>query len=364
MKLFEPILVGDSSLLHRVVLAPLTRQRATDAHVPGLTMPAYYAQRACVSGTLLVSEATLIAAKAGGSPNVPGVTSAVHVKGSFIYLQLWALGRAANPAQLAKERVSGGYVSSSSIAQKRFTKDGLSSPRTLDIAEIHEYIQLHATAAENAIKAGFDGVELHGANGYLIDQFIQDVSNKRTDDYGGSIENRARFALEVVDAVVKAIGAKKTGIRFSPWGFYGDMRMTDPIPTFSYLVSSLLSAHPDLAFVHVIEPRVNGASDRADEEVEDHEQNDFIREIARKASGSTKIISNGGYTRQQAIDVAEEKGDLVAFGRAYIANPDLPTRLKDDIPLTRGNRETYYMPGNFTGLGYTDYPFADEPSRN
>ncbi|KZP26859.1 NADH:flavin oxidoreductase/NADH oxidase [Athelia psychrophila] len=373
MKLFEPIQVGNSSLLHRVVLAPLTRNRGTSAHVPGPTMPEYYAQRASVPGTLLVTEATFIAPQAGGYPNVPGiwneeqiegwkkVTAAVHEKGSFIYLQLWALGRAANPTQLAKEGVSGGYVSSSSIPLKSQTEAGVPPPRTLDIAEVREYVQLYATAAENAIKAGFDGVEVHGANGYLIDQFTQDVSNKRTDAYGGSIENRARFALEIVDAIVKKIGAKKTGIRFSPWGYFQDMRMSDPIPTFSYLVSSLVSAHPELAFVHVVEPRISGASDRTD--VGDHEQNDFIRDITRKAGGITKVISAGGYTRQQAIEAAEEKGDLVAFGRAYIANPDLPTRLKEDIPLTLGNRKTYYIPGDFTGIGYTDYPFADAASR-
>ncbi|KZP23958.1 NADH:flavin oxidoreductase/NADH oxidase [Athelia psychrophila] len=372
MKLFEPIQVGDLSLLHRVVLAPLTRFRGTDAHVPGPTMPEYYAQRASVPGTLLVTEATFIAAKAGGYANVPGiwndeqieewkkVTSAVHEKGSFIYLQLWALGRAANPAQLAKENVSGGYVSSSSVPIKSQTEAGAPPPRTLDIAEVREYVQLYATAAENAITAGFDGVEVHGANGYLIDQFTQDVSNQRTDAYGGNIENRARFALEIVDAVVQKVGARRTGIRFSPWGHYNDMRMADPIPTFAHLVSALLAAHPTLAYVHAVEPRVSGVSDRTD--VAAHEQNDFIRDIARAAGGATRVISAGGYTRQQALDAAEQ-GDLVAFGRAYIANPDLPTRLKEDIPLTLGNRETYYIPGDFTGAGYTDYPFADAASR-
>ncbi|KAF7964818.1 hypothetical protein HWV62_2745 [Athelia sp. TMB] len=182
---------------------------------------------------MLVTEATFIAAKAGGIPNVPGiwnedqieswkkVTSAVHAKDSFIYLQLWALGRAADPGQLAKEGITDGYVSSSSIPQERFAKGGFPPPKTLDLAEVHEYVKLYATAAENAIKAGFDGVEVHGANGYLVDQFLQDVCNKRTDEYGGSIENRARFGLEIVDAVVKKIGPKRTGIRVSPWGSFG-----------------------------------------------------------------------------------------------------------------------------------------------
>ncbi|KAF7975567.1 hypothetical protein HWV62_9263 [Athelia sp. TMB] len=337
-------------------------------------MPEYYAQRGSVPGTMLVTEATFIAAKAGGIPNVPGiwnedqiegwkkVTSAVHAKDSFIYLQLWALGRAADPGQLAKEGITDGYVSSSSIPQERFAKGGFPPPKTLDLAEVHEYVQLYATAAENAIKAGFDGVEVHGANGYLVDQFLQDVCNKRTDEYGGSIENRSRFGLEIVDAVVKKIGPKRTGIRVSPWGSFGDMRMSDPVPTFSHFISALLAAHPELAFVHVVEPRVSGASDRT-EVIPDSESNDFIRDILRKSGGLTKLISAGGYTREQAIKAAESKGDLVAFGRAYIANPDLPKRLKEDIPLTPGNRKTYYIPGDFTGVGYTDYPFAGEQSR-
>ncbi|KAF7970141.1 hypothetical protein HWV62_9267 [Athelia sp. TMB] len=383
MKLFEPLQIGDSQLLHRVVLAPLTRFRGTDVHVPGITAPEYYAQRASAPGTLLITEATFIAARAGGYPNAPGiwnedqiegwkkVTSAVHAKGSFIYLQLWALGRAANPAQLAKEGITNGYVSSSSVSRGKAAAVGFPPSKTLSIPEIHEYVQLYATAAENAITAGFDGVEVHGGgqtpfyvddqalmrtNGYLIDQFTQDVVNKRTDEYGGTIENRSRFALEVVDAVVKRVGPQKTGFRVSPWGSFDGERTADPIPTFSYLISSLLSAHPELAYIHAVEPRIDVATTRT--EVPEHESNDFIRKIVREAKGPTQFIAAGGYTREQAIEAAE-KGDLVAFGRAYIANPDLPRRLKENIPLAKGNRETYYIPGDTTGLGYTDYPFAD-----
>jgi len=229
--LFEPIKVGELNLAHRVVLAPLTRFRATDDHVPLPHVAQYYAQRGSVPGTLLISEATFIAARAGGYANAPGiwnekqiqawksVTAAVHAKGSYIYLQLWALGRAAVPRQLQKELGSGAenYVSASSIPlRNRSPKDP--APRALSIAEVEEYVQLYAQAAENAVKlAGFDGVEIHGANGYLVDQFLQDVSNKRTDKYGGSIENRSRFVLEILDAVITRVGARKTGLRLSPW---------------------------------------------------------------------------------------------------------------------------------------------------
>jgi NADPH2 dehydrogenase len=332
-------------------------------------MPEYYAQRANTPGTLLISEGVFIAARAGGYANVPGiwsddqiaewkkVTDAVHTKGSFIYLQLWALGRAANPDLLAKENLPDAFISSSPIALS--TSKHPTAPRELPIAEIQEYVQLYATAAENAITAGFDGVELHGANGYLIDQFLQDVSNKRTDAYGGSVANRVRFAKEAVDAVVKKIGAQRTGIRVSPWGSFQGMRMDNPIPTFAHLAKTLLAAHPNLAYIHVVEPRVDGASIRMGE-IPANESNDFIRDIVRENGKGTKVISAGGYTRESGIEVADGKGDLIAYGRPFLANPDLPLRLKKAIPLNESNRKTYYLYGNFTPLGYTDYPFAEE----
>lgn len=378
-KLFSPIRVGDLSLKHRVVLAPLTRYRGTDTHVPGPKAAEYYSQRGSAPGTLLITEATLIAAKAGGYSNVPGiwseeqirgwkqVTDAVHAKGSFIYLQLWALGRAANPDVLEKEDPSFPYVSSwtTQLTGKP------TPPRALTVPEIHEYVQLYATAASNAVhRAGFDGVEVHGANGYLIDQFLQDTTNQRDDAYGGSVENRTRFALEVVDAVVKEVGETKTGIRLSPWSdFQGrierlspffilmvyatDMGMSDPIPTYSHLVARLRDSHPNLSYIHVIEPTISGYN-----EVTQEESNDFIREIW----APRRIISAGGYNRSTSINAAEEKGDLIAFGRMFISNPDLPRRLKENIPLSISNRQTYYLHGNHTSLGYTDYPFANEQS--
>lgn len=270
-KLFTPLKVGDTQLDHRVVMAPLTRFRATNDHVPNDAMAQYYAQRAVVPGTLLISEATYITERAGGYANIPGlwteaqlaawkkITDAVHAKGSKIFVQLWHLGRAGNPDPAG----SGGavkddnfdfehnFVSSSATPMA----EGLPAPRALSEEEILETINDYATAAKNAVeKAGFDGVEIHGAHGYLIDQFNQDTCNKRTDKWGGSIENRARFALEVSKAVSKAVGKEKTGIRLSPWSGFQGMRMSDPIPQFSYIISQLRAL--DLAYLHVVEPRV------------------------------------------------------------------------------------------------------------
>ncbi|KAJ3551582.1 hypothetical protein NM688_g4617 [Phlebia brevispora] len=229
--------------------------------------------------------------------------------------------------------------------------DGTVNPRPLTSSEIKEYVQLYATAAHNAVhRAGFDGVELHGANGFLIDQFLQDVSNKRTDEYGGSIENRSRFALEVIDAVVGKVGEERTAIRLSPWGGYNEMRMKNPVPQFSHVVSELARQHPSLAYVHVVEPRVNGYLDI---EVPPGDSNDFIRAIWFPRP----LISAGGYLRDNALDVADKKGDLIAFGRPFIANPDLPIRLMKNIRLTKGNRDTYYAQD---AVGYTDYPTAAE----
>ncbi|KAF9050686.1 NADH:flavin oxidoreductase/NADH oxidase [Hymenopellis radicata] len=340
-KLFQPIKVGNVQLQHRVVLAPLTRVKATQkTHVPHVALvKEHYAQRASTPGTLLIAEATLVSAKAGTYAHVPGlwsqeqtdvwkqITDGVHEKGSFIFGQLWALGRTSDYKAAREEDPSIEYIAPSPV--KLTGKE--ETPRAMTVDEIKEFVQAYANAAFNAVdKAGFDGVEIHGANGYLIDQFIQDVTNKRTDQYGGSVENRARFALEVVDAVVKAVGAEKTGIRFSPWGEFQDMRMEDPKPTFAYLVSQIKEKYPNLAYIHLIEPRVNGSSSRESWPAE---------------------------CRDLATEVADEKGDLIAFGRVFIANPDLPLRLKNDIPLTPYDRAVFYLPGE-VNRGYNDYPFA------
>ncbi|EMD36593.1 hypothetical protein CERSUDRAFT_115632 [Gelatoporia subvermispora B] len=358
-KLFHPVQLGGLTLAHRIAMAPLTRFRANRAHVLVDFAAEYYAQRASTPGTFIIAEATPIAPKAVGFFNVPGiwsdeqiaawkhVTDAVHARGSYIFLQIWASGRATYLDALEAEDPSLPYISASDV--KLSTRPV--APRPLTISEIQDYIRTFADAAKNAVeRAGFDGVEVHGANGYLIDQFIQDVTNKRTDEYGGSVENRARFALEIVDAVVEAVGEKKTGIRFSPWADFQEVGMDDPVPQFSYIVEQLRDRHPDLAYIHLIEPRAAGDGDR---ESQTGESNDFLREIWAPRA----IISAGGFTRETAIEHAEKTGDLIAFGRAFISNPDLPRRLRENIPLTKWDRSTFYTAEE--AKGYIDYAFAN-----
>lgn len=230
-RLFQPLKVGSIELKNRVAMAPLTRFRASDSHAILPFAAEYYGQRASVPGTLLVTEATIISTQHGGYPNVPHietreqidawkvVTEAVHKKGSFIYLQLWALGRVANKEYAQSQGIT---VKSSSATQ---LSDDLAVPKEMTVDDIKETVGAYAQAAKNAIEAGFDGVEIHAANGYLIDQFIQDTCNKRTDNYGGSVENRNRFAMEVTQAVVDAVGADKTGIRLSPFSEFQGMKV-------------------------------------------------------------------------------------------------------------------------------------------
>ncbi|KAJ7690838.1 hypothetical protein B0H17DRAFT_1064025 [Mycena rosella] len=346
-QLFQPFKIGTTTLKHRVVLAPLTRYKAEINHVPYLPLVSdYYSQRASRPGTLLITEATFITARVGGEAHV---TDSVHAKGSFIFMQLYALGRTADPAELISEDASFPYVSASDV--QLTGRD--TPPRPLSVQEINEYIALYAQAAKNAISAGFDGVEVHNSNGYILDQFLQDVSNKRTDAYGGSIENRARFTLEVVDAVVAAIGVEKTGIRFSPWSLFQDMGMIDPIPTFSYVISALAARHPDLAYVHLIEARINGNAARDESQVGAHELNDGLLALW----APRPLIRAGGFSRAGALTAAEA-GALIAFGRFFIANPDLPTRLEKDVPLNPYDRSTFNLIGENSPRGYTGQPFT------
>ncbi|KAK7032492.1 hypothetical protein VNI00_013061 [Paramarasmius palmivorus] len=357
--LFSPIHIGDIVLQHRVVLAPLTRNRVDSRGVLLPLVKKYYSQRANIPGTLLISEPSIIGPQAGGQPHNPGIWSdeqiaawkevadSVHSKGSFIFCQLWALGRAAYPDMIQHESFP--YVSASNI---QHTKRN-SPPRPLTIEEIEEYIRLFATAASNAVhKAGFDGVEIHNASGYLPDQFLQDVTNVRQDDYGGSIKNRARFSLEVVEAVVNAVGQRKTGIRFTPWDRFQDMRMSEPTATFAYITSELKRRFPNMAYLSVTEPRVHGFDTLPASEYVG-ESNDFLREIWKP----NVFISCGAYTRETALQVAEHGNELIASGRAFLANPDLPLRWKNDLPLNKYDRTTFYMLGDTSETGYTDYPF-------
>ncbi|KAF2177525.1 putative N-ethylmaleimide reductase [Zopfia rhizophila CBS 207.26] len=355
-RLFKPLKVGQMALNHRLAMAPLTRFRASEEHVPLPMVAEYYAQRASVPGTLLVTEATFISTENGGYANVPGlwnrdqinawrlVTEVVHKKGSYIYAQLWALGRAADPKVAAEE----GFEVRSSSAVQLSEKHAIPVPLTVD--GIKKTIHTYASAARNAIEAGFDGVELHGANGYLIDQFLQDKVNQRTDEYGGSIENRSRFAVEVVKAVVEAVGAARTGIRLSPFSTFQGMRMDDPIPQFTDIITKLNKF--GLAYLHLVESRISGNAD-----VEAGESLDF----ATKAWDGPLLIAGGFRSDSAKRLVDEERPDrdvVVVFGRYFISTPDLPFRVKRGLPLAEYDRSKFYIPKS--EVGYTDYPFSGE----
>ncbi|RAL11326.1 alkene reductase [Aspergillus homomorphus CBS 101889] len=360
-KLFTPLNVGKMNLSHRLAMAPMTRFRVDDAHVPLDIVTEHYAQRAAVPGTLLITEATLVSPRAGGYRNVPGiwneaqiaqwrkVTDAVHAKKSYIYMQLWGLGRVADPSVLKEE---GGFdlVSASAIPA---AADG-PVPRALSETEIQGFIGDYAQAARNAIAAGFDGVEIHGANGYLIDQFIQDNSNQRTDAWGGSVENRARFALETIKAVVDAVGADRTAIRYSPFSTFQGMRMKDPLPQFRYLAEK--TAEFKLAYVHVVEPRIQGNTEG---ECGNEDSLDFFVKAYGHAG---PIITAGGFTADSAktaVDVDYKDYDvIVGIGRPWTANPELPFKVQRGIPLKPYERDVFYLPKD--PKGYIDYDYSEE----
>ncbi|RPD66476.1 NADH:flavin oxidoreductase/NADH oxidase [Lentinus tigrinus ALCF2SS1-7] len=353
-KLFQPVRVGEIELAHHVVFAPCTRLRATKDNVHTSLGVTYYEQRASVPGTLLISEAALMEPQL---PHAPGIfteeqiagwekiVDAVHAKGSYIYVQLWDGGRA-----IPRAKEAGLTLYSASPIPVKGQEDAPVHEMTID--DIKRCIALFTKSASDAVeRAGFDGVELHGANGYLIDQFIQDLSNHRTDEYGGSIENRARFPLELVKSVSKAIGIKKTALRLSPWATGNDMGMEDPRPTFSYLVKRLAEDFPELAYLHVIEP---GVSNYWNIPIGPGNSNDFIRDIWLPRT----LISAGRYYRKEALERAEQTGELIAFGRLFISNPDLPLRLRKNLHLEKWDHDTYYTPED--PHGFIDYPFADD----
>ncbi|KAG0743283.1 hypothetical protein G6F57_005664 [Rhizopus arrhizus] len=359
-KIFSPIKVGQHNLQHRVVLAPLTRFRASLDAVPTELLVEYYRQRATLGG-LLITEATFISRLAGGYHQAPGiytkdqiekwkkVTAAVHEKGAVIFLQLWHLGRAGS----SKLNPNGEpIVSASAIPMPGKTAN--ETPRALEIHEIKDIIQTYKQAALNAIEAGFDGVEIHNANGYLLDQFVNSGSNKRADQYGGSVENRARFSLEVVDAIVSAIGPERTAIRFSPGGRVQGMQDDNPIETWSYLTSSLQQKHSQLAYLHFIEPRSSFFNDSVNTA-------DTLDPFRKLWHGP--FITAGGFSNavEHAVNVAEKTNNLIAFGRAFIANPDLPERIRNKLPLNKYNRRTFYT---HDAIGYTDYPFYEERTQS
>ncbi|KAF5840124.1 hypothetical protein DUNSADRAFT_17725 [Dunaliella salina] len=349
-----------------MVYPPLTRCRAFDT-IPQPWMAEYYGQRAS-AGTLLIAEATIVDQDGQGFPHTPGIFSseqteawkpvvkAVRDKGAVFFCQLWHVGRASHNAYQkdGKPPVSSSEVKIASEKWKTcIMPDGSLSeypvPAALDKQGIKDKVQAYRKAARNAIDAGFNGIELHGAHGYLIDQFTKDSVNKRTDEYGGSIENRCRFALEVVTAVAEEIGAERVGIRLSPFSTFNDATDTTPYSTIIYLVEQLNARFPNMAYLHMVEPRVDG--------VESKEPGDKSLTPFRKI-WKGPMISAGGHTKETgAAAVAKGDADLVAYGRIWIANPDLPLRFQKGADLNPYDRNTFYSQGK---EGYLDYPFLEE----
>jgi 2,4-dienoyl-CoA reductase-like NADH-dependent reductase (Old Yellow Enzyme family) len=346
-KLFEPITIGDLRLSNRIIMAPLTRNRSTmPGRVPNELMREYYVQRA--SAGMIISEATSVSPAGVGYPQTPGiwsgeqvegwrnVTDGVHAAGGVILLQLWHVGRISDPSYhdgalpVAPSAIAPKGTVSILRPQREFV-----TPRALETSEIAGVVEEFRAGAANAKAAGFDGVEIHGANGYLLDQFLQDSSNRRTDKYGGPVENRARLPLEVADAVISVWGAGRVGYHLAPRGDSHDMGDSDLAATFGYLVNELDKRN--LAFIcareSAKEPRLGPAL---------------------RASFSGAYIANEGFTPESAEEVLEKgEADAVAFGKLFISNPDLPIRLKLGAELTPWNQETFYALGK---EGYTDYP--------
>jgi N-ethylmaleimide reductase len=362
--LFDPFELGSITLRNRIVMAPLTRNRATHGtDVPHELNATYYAQRA--SAGLLIAEATQISPSGKGYAWTPGiynaaqvdgwriVTDAVHAEGGTIFLQLWHVGRISHPTLQPNGELPVAPSAIAPVGQKTFLEDGtfapIGTPRALALDEIAGILDDYRAATANALAAGFDGVEIHAANGYLIDQFLRDGANKRTDAYGGSVANRLRFATEVIAAVSGVAGPKRTGIRISPVSPFNDLIDSDPAAVFFPLVDEIDRA--GLAYVHVIEGATGAGRDSA-------ATFDFP---ALRARFRGAWIVNNGYTRALAIDaVASGYADLVAFGKAYIANPDLVERLRIDAPLNQLDAEHLYGGG---AVGYTDYPALEPATR-
>jgi N-ethylmaleimide reductase len=354
--LFQPLKLGRIELANRMVMAPLTRNRAADGNVPHEMAVEYYSQRASVG--LIIAEATQVSATAQGYNATPGlhtpeqiaewkkVTDAVHAKGGKIFVQLWHTGRISHTHFQPNGQAP---VAPSAIAAKAKTfivgrgHTPTSEPRALGTDEIAGVVDAFRTAAANAIKAGFDGVEIHGAHGYLVDAFLRQGSNHRTDPYGGSIENRARFLLEVMSAVVGEIGADRTAIRLSPVSPVNDSNEPDPQPLFEYVVGELEKLHP--VYIHVVEGHTGGARDNAP----------FDYEALRRLYSGVWMLNNG-YTKEMAVEALRAgRGDLVSFGRAMITNPDLPRRFRENQPLNE-LFEDAPLYGGEGPHGYIDYP--------
>jgi 2,4-dienoyl-CoA reductase-like NADH-dependent reductase (Old Yellow Enzyme family) len=344
--IFDPITLGDLQLPNRIIMAPLTRCRADEGRVPNAMMAEYYVQRA--SAGLIISEATSVTPMGVGYPDTPGiwsndqvrgwsnVTKAVHAAGGRIVLQLWHVGRISHESYLNGEKpVAPSAIAPAGHVSLVRPEAGYPVPRALELAEIADVVDAYRQGAENAKAAGFDGVEIHGANGYLLDQFLQSSTNKRTDAYGGSLENRARLMLEVTDAVVEVWGAGRVGMHLAPRADAHDMGDDNLAETFTYIASEL--GKRGIAFICSREK----------------EAGDSLGPILKKAFGGP-YIANERFTKDSANAwLSNGFADAVAFGVPFIANPDLPERLAKDAPLNTPHPETFYGQGP---VGYLDYP--------
>ncbi len=363
-KLFTPVQIGAIELKHRVVMAPLTRSRSMQPNsIPGDLMAEYYVQRSS-DGGLIIGEATNISVTSRGWLGAPGlysdrqvegwkkVVSGVHARGGHMFAQLWHTGRSSHV------QMTGGEMPVSASIDPAYwqnpshlvsTPSGWIQPsphRALTVAEIEGIVQDYRRAAERAMDAGFEGVELHAANGYLMDQFLQDGSNKRTDEYGGSIENRSRFLIEVIGAMTSVWGSDRVGVRVGPGGAFNGMSDSNPQALFKYVAEQLNRF--GLAYMHIIEPRVKG-------NVVVKERQGAIAAEQMRMIFSGKIIAAGGFEPATAEAILESgTADAVAFGRHFISNPDLPRRIKERLPIADYDRNTFYT---FDAHGYTDYPF-------
>ncbi|MUG98862.1 alkene reductase [Scytonema sp. UIC 10036] len=357
MVLLSPYKLGNLELPNRIVMAPLTRQRALKNNVPHQLNATYYAQRATAG--LIIAEATHVAPEGLGYIYAPGifsqeqvegwklVTDAVHQQGGRIFLQIWHVGRISHPDLQPNGALP---VAPSAIAPKGeiLTYEGMKpyvTPRALETSEIPEIVEQFRKGAENALVAGFDGVEIHGANGYLLDQFLRDGTNQRTDRYGGSVENRARLLNEVTEAVISVWGSKRVGVRLSPSGTFNDMRDSNPLETFGYAAQALNKF--DLAYLHIFEAIESDIRHGAVVVPTSH--------IRERFHGT--LMVNGAYTLEKAKTVVEKgEAELVSFGTLFISNPDLPKRFAINAPLNEADPTTFYTGG---AKGYIDYPTLD-----
>nr|XP_027072769.1 12-oxophytodienoate reductase 3-like [Coffea arabica]XP_027072770.1 12-oxophytodienoate reductase 3-like [Coffea arabica] len=373
--LFSPYKMGKFNLSHRVVLAPMTRCRAINS-IPQPAMAEYYAQRG-TNGGFLITEGTMISPTAAGFPHVPGiftkeqveawkqVVDAVHAKGAIIFCQLWHVGRASHEVY---QPGGGAPISSTgkpiSKRWRILMPDGshgiYPKPRPLTTAhEIAQVVEDYRQSALNAIEAGFDGIEIHGAHGYLIDQFLKDGINDRTDEYGGSVANRCKFIVQVVQAVVSAIGADRVGVRISPAIDHLDAMDSDPLSLGLAVIERLnklqLNSGSKLTYLHVTQPRYTAyGQTEAGRQGSEEEEAQLVRTLRKAYQGT--FISSGGFTRELGVEaVAQGDADLVSYGRLFISNPDLVLRFKLNAPLIRYNRSTFYT--HDPVVGYTDYPF-------